>query len=276
MLTARATTSQGTFNDTGNSGIWHRQPFGYNAGLKGVINQAVVPVNVRTPAAFAPVWQYGSTLVIAPLATAQFTVRASGADIFTAAAVPAAVTDFTVTVGGVSSVTLSRTSGPSTTIAITAGSNGATLTGLQLRAQAITKVVYSIPNTIDTSASIAKFTSRPYTRTIWPEIDPNVAQDFANAIASTYQNPRATISITIDNANDSLASHVFSREISDRITVVETQTGLNRDCYIERIGHGITAAGKKHEAVFGCEVTDAILDYFAWGTARWGYSKWAW
>ena len=49
-------------------------------------------------------------------------------------------------------------------------------------------------------------------------------------------------------------SHDLSviRQVSDRITIVETQTGIDNDFWIERIGHSIQAAGKHHVVTFGC------------------------
>ena len=44
---------------------------------------------------------------------------------------------------------------------------------------------------------------------------------------------------------------------SDRITVVDDETGLNRDFFIEQIQHQIPLGGLLHSTTFGCEAVPA-------------------
>lgn len=270
---ARCTSVQATFRDSGTA-PYHYPPFVYDAHLKDVINSVTIPVNLRTVQSLAVIWSLGQALTIPPYATTTINVKPTGGDIFTAAVAPVVTTDYTITAGSLTSLTLSRTSGPSTNLIITAGSNGATLTGLQLRAQLVTKVATNVVNTVDCSVSIAKYGLRPWTDAIWPEITLNEAQDFANAIAAAYREPRSTATITIKGADDTHLTQCFAREISDRIHITEYQSGLDADMFIEQIGHRLDGAGRSLETTFGCEKAPASLPYAMWGSGVWGTSAW--
>lgn len=270
-FTARSIASVATFHDSGSTGPWFGE-FAYEPGLKDVINVATLDVKKRTLQSLAVIWQAGQTITLG--ASQSLAIEAVASDIFTAAVTPVVTTDYTVS-GSLTGVTLSRTAGPSTTITLTAGASGATVTGLQLRAQLLASQLMRATNTISTAASIAKHQRRAWTRPIWPEIDLNTAIDFCNAIVSWYQQPRATVRIMLNTDSDVMTPHVLSREVSDRITVIEAQSGLNADMHIEHIRHTITKGGANHVAVFGCSKAGTLVNYAAWGYARWGYDVWA-
>ena len=64
------------------------------------------------------------------------------------------------------------------------------------------------------------------------------------------------------------------REVSDRITVVERETGLNTDMWIDRIAHEVTAGGTLHKTPWVCEkvieLNPALWDAGLWDTGLWG------
>jgi hypothetical protein len=272
LLTTRSTTSQATFRDSGTA-PWHTRPFTFSARLKEIVNTVVLPVNVRTEQALGPVWTLNGTLNIPALATVNIVAKAQ--EPFSGAYTPVVNVDYTVTDGSVTGVSLDRTSGASATIAITGGASGATITGLQLRAYLLTKTEARVASTVDVSASVAKYGIKTYNDEIWPEIGINTAQDFANAIALAYREPRAAATITVEGVDDTHRTQCLAREISDRITVVEAQTGLNADMMIEWIGHEVGMAGRSHVTQFGCEKAQSIGSYALWGSATWGSSTWA-
>ena len=214
----------------------------------------------------------GQTVTLAANEVRQYT--ATNSDPFTGAITPVAATDYTVSAGSLASGPLSRTSGASTGVTLTAGASGATVTGLQLRAQLAT-VDYTtlVANTVDASASITKFGRQVYALDTRAEIAVNVGQDLTNAIVGLYQNPRPTVSFTVSNGHTDRLTQCLSRQISDRITIVESQTVLNADFFIERIEHQILSAGLHHLTAFGCEKADST-NYAIWGTATWGTSVW--
>jgi hypothetical protein len=255
-LTARATTSQAAFRDSG-TGPWHRAPFDLQPNLKGVINRAEIAVNVRAAAALGQVWALGATLTLAPQATVGLQVRSASGDPFAGAIVPALGTDYTL-LAGAATLTLDRPSGMSATLTVAAGAAGATITGLRLRAQPLPATTVRVTNTLDASASVARYGVRTYTDAVWPEIDLLVVQDLANAIVGAYREPRASARITVEGADAAMLTQCLAREVSDRVTVIEAQSGLNSDMTIEQIRHEIGAVGR-HVTTFGLEKVQAGL-----------------
>ncbi len=249
LITSRSTTSQATFGNASTEPK-HAPPLDYNPQLQNIINSASATVNQRTPGALAVVWSYSGTLTLG--ASQVLALGVSSTDPFSAA-VCVAGTDYTVAAGGVSSATLSRTSGAVATLTLTAGAGGATVTNLQVRAIPYAKTETSVTATVDTTTSRARYGVRSYSDAIWPEIAANDAQDLVNAIVTFYQAPRATLGVTVNNGHASRLTQQLAREISDRVTVVETQTGLNTDVFIERITHRIRWGGRDWLTVFGCE-----------------------
>lgn len=273
VLTARSTTSQGTFRDSG-AAPWHREPFDLQPNLKGIINRAEVEVNVRTPQPVAEVWALGANLALAASTSVKLTVRAASGDPFRDAATPVLGTDYTL-IAGTASMALDRTSGLSVALTVTAGAGGAIITVLRLRASLLPATTVRVTNTTDTSASRAKYGVRTYEEPIWPEIDLNLAQELCNAIVQSYQEPRATASITIEGADATTLGHCLAREVSDRVTVVEAQTGLNGDMLIERIRHDIGARAR-HVTTLGLEevvpgTLPGLWDGATWDAGLFGY-----
>lgn len=273
LTQTRATTSQATFHDSGATPPYHIAPFSYNPGLTdSIVNECTIDVNVRTEEDLDVIWELGQSLTIPAGSSTRIVVSAADGDPIKSAVTPVSGTDYTVTSGSVASLTLSRTSGPSTSIYIEAGSSGATISGLQLRAVRISKTKIQIANTIDASASQDDFELQTFNLPIWPELDINVAQDFTNAIVGRYKDPRATVTITVAGDDATHIQQVLEREISDRITVIEAQSGLSGDMHIEHVAHTLT---DRHVVVLSCEKADDAGQYAVWGTARWGQSVWA-
>jgi hypothetical protein len=278
LTATRSTVVQGTFSDQHGAALHHGLAFDLDAHLKDVINSVAIPVNLRTAQALAEVWALGATLVVPAGGATQIVVSSSDGNPFTAAVAPVLTTDYTL-ISGTATLTLDRTSGRTATLTVTAGASGATITGLRVRAQLLTKVAVQVINTTDCSASIAKFGVRPLSDSaypIWPEIDLQTAQDFANAIASRYRDPRATATISVYGRDDTHLAQCLGREIGDRIHVLEGQSGLDADMTIERVEHRLDTAGRRLTTKFGCEKVSEINQYAAWGSAVWDASAWAW
>ena len=79
--------------------------------------------------------------------------------------------------------------------------------------------------------------------------------------------------MTLKNANETRLAQILGREVSDRITVVEAETQLNTDAYIERIDYAVDAGGYLMMAQLGFERADAV-NYLIWGTGAWGTDLW--
>jgi hypothetical protein len=279
LLTARCTTSQATFGNAATEPK-HSPPFGYEPNLKGVVNEC--SVERKTATAGTPgteVWTWTGSVTIAPGATATWDVRASNPGTGYAAT-------FTWTGGGLTHGFVSEdngavaASGTHVELRVTNASSpaqAATITAISVTATPYTAVAETVGNTVDTSASRAKYGTRalPGGWAPWPYLDRSVAQGICDAIVNAYQEPRATVRVTVNNGHSTRLTHMLARDISDRVTVVESQTGLNAACHIERIRHAIGEGGRFHATTFDCEriAGDApgVYDTAVYDTARYGF-----
>lgn len=268
LVTARSTTVQATFRDTGAEPVM-AEPFRVAASIKDIINICTVEIRKRTAKPLQAVWTLGSTATIGGNEVRKYIVRSS--DPFTAALTPVAGTDYTLTAGSVSP-SLDRTSGGNVTLTLTAGAGGATLTGLQLRAQPVkVDAATLVSNTISTIASQQQHGKRVWELPIRAEIPVNVAQDLCNAIVGLYQEPRFGVELTVEGTSDTHLDQQRLRQISDRIHVIEAHTGLDTDFWIEQIRHEL--GGLLRTSFAGQEV-HAINNIGLWGTAIWGQAVW--
>lgn len=267
ILTSRSNTSQATFSDGGTEPIYSR-PFQYNQGLKDIVNVITMTQKTRAAGSVSVVWSLGSTVSLASGETRKY--LATSSDPFTGALFVAA-TDYTVTAGSLTTASLNRTSGTNVTITLTASAVGATVTGVQLRAQPVTTSNTTVvTNVVDTSSSKTKYGVKPFDISpVRNEISVNVAQDLVDAIAGRQQDPRPIVLLDMNNGTDSRTTQVLSREISDCVTVVETQTGIDDTYWINHIAHNIGQAGKAHVTTFGLEKIVGA-QYFRFGIDTFG------
>lgn len=163
------------------------------------------------------------------------------------------IPDYVLTGGGLlTAKTITPTSGQLTTLSLTAGSLGATLTGLRVRAQPVTVVrSETVENDNDTSASIAKYGERPYSPSVRQEIPRATALAVANSFTAYYPNSRPSVTIRTVSAFDDMLMQQLHRRVSDRITIVEPNIGLNGGFWIEQIRHVGDRCTLYTE--FGCE-----------------------
>lgn len=237
----------------------HMPPFTPDASTKDVVNVATVTSTVRSLKAVSTVWtNQAGAISLMPGETRPFIATSS--DPFMNAITPAAGTDYTVTTGSVTSLVLDRTSGASCTISITAGPSGATITGLQLRAQlASVDSNTDITSRYDTSASQARFHERLYPLQIQQEVDAAVLQDSCDGICLWYQNPinRGQLTIFASGAPQRMLA-ALTAEVSDRVTVVENQSAIDGPYWIEALEHDINGGGFEHMLTVSVE---EVLSY---------------
>lgn len=279
LLTARCNTSQATIRDTATS-PFHTDPFGYNPNLKGVVNGVALTVKTATLAGVdTTVWSWTGSVQIPPGATAYWYMSLTDPVYNPAASVGFDVGHVSATfqseAGGSIPVTGARIQLALVNDSDTFGGGGpavaVTVSSISVLAKVYASVGDTVSNSADTSASQGKYGLRslPTSYNPWPYIARSTAQDFADAIVGAYQEPRATVSITVPNADSTNLAQQLNREISDRVTVVEAQTGLNNAVIIEHIAHAVDFAGKRFVTTFGCEqvgVHDASL---IWDVGNW-------
>lgn len=285
-ITPRASTSRATFRDRAAFGGLYFTELAYDPGYAAIINRATYATKRREPGATTKVWEYGAPLTLA--AGAAMTLVARPSDPFLNAIAPVAGTDYTVS-SGAATVTLSSALGPTATIDVAAGVagaviNGVTSDGIQLRAQPLAVVSETVvENGVDASASIAEFSPIPgemipipYEVGGWPEIEPAMAIAACDSWVNRYRSGRPTVTITIRNVDVAHADQIARRAVSDRVTIVEANTGLDDDAWINLQRLRLSGpGGRVVELVLGCELADA-LSGAVWDAAIWDNPQAVW
>lgn len=269
LLTSRSATSQATFGNAATEPR-HSPPFGYEPNLKGVVNSASVAVSTL---AFAGTLSDLQTFALDPPVTLN---PSQSVDIPVLLSAVANIETIPLGSGfieiptltfddqsGAYSATANRVSGQAFVLTVTSAATFAfTFSAVTIRGYASTTTSRRIASTVDTSASRAKYGVRslPTSYSPWPYITATQALDLANSAVSAYQEPRATIAVTVHNANATRLAQQLARDISDRITVQESQTGIGGDVFIEQVRHEVREGGRFHRTTFGCEKVNAAYD----------------
>jgi hypothetical protein len=163
---------------------------------------------------------------------------------------PVEDTDYTVVSGNVT-VSLTRTSGQSTEIVIAASST-CYLKGMRLRATPVPVARTHVVEAENTT-SVTKYGRASWEAGTPPWVNRHDAKAIADVILAQRSERLPVISITVNNGNDTRKVQQLSRKLSDRVTIVETNTGTNHDHFIEQIGHDIGQVGEDHRVQYGCE-----------------------
>jgi hypothetical protein len=246
-------------------------PITYDHGWSEIANALSVDVPVRQPDANpSQVWSSPGLLTI--VANTPLTIIATGSNPFTGAILPVAGTDYTL-LSGVLSMSLSQTSGQSTTITITSV-GGAVIQNLALRATAIQSTAVKV--TVEDAPSIAKYGRK--------SIDGSQLPVWANtydaaAILTLIIAKRAerlpTLQVTMRGAAGTIRlAECLNRDLSDRVRVTESLTGLDSDCYIEQIQHAVDQGGTQHVTTFGVEkIPPVVTNPFTFDLAGAGFDQ---
>lgn len=262
-------TSQGTWRGSGVLEPVMQRGFSYDEAWRNIINTGSVSVDVRAPQELQPVWTSDTTISLS--AGEEKLVTASATDPFLNAVPPVAGVDYTA-VSGTVTTTLFRTSGASATIKLKAGGSPAVISNLQLRAQPVT-VAYTVQVSASDVASIADFGPRSFPGDLpWCGVaDAQAVLDTAVAIRSQPL-PIITCRFVI-GANTMKAAQILARDLSDRVTVIEPETAVNGDFYVESIAHELTGEFD-HTVVFGLEAVQVpVSPVFRFDAAGHGFDQ---
>lgn len=238
-------------------------PFGYEHGWRDIVNDVVFAVEERRPEAnLTTVWE--STTTISLSLGESVTVDVQTNEPFRDAQDIADGTDIVYTGAGVPVTLLSRRSGQSTTITITAAGGALTVTFLRLRARSV-PVARTVLVAAADSTSITRHGQRTY-----PEEAPWVNQHDAFAVAqlllAAYAERRPTVSVRLVSCDLEHHLQIATRQISDLVTIRNSELGLFGDFFIETVTHTLarmvgesTCPGPVHYATFGCERTGVVV-----------------
>ena len=276
LLTTRCTTSQVTFGN-GTTEPKHSPPFGYQPNLKGVVNSASIQVKTATlPGSASDIATWTGSLVVpgSGYASIWFDLSAPATE-FAVSAIVTTPEDVVITTT-IYDGEGSAVSPTGTRVEVRISGEPTTVTSLTLAAKVYTITTETVRNEVDASASIAKYGTRtlPTNYSPWPYISAVTARSFCNAIVAAYQEPCATVDVMVNNGHATRLTHMLAREISDRVTVQEDQTGMNADVMIERIRHEVKEGGRFHTTTFSCEkIPPGYGDWYVVGTSLVGTGK---
>jgi len=244
--------------------VEHDPPFKVNFGWRDVINQVEVSVGNRAPkSALEEIWSDDTLYAMAGGQRRTFTISTD--EPFWALQPPTQGAPSTiglsdpdfVVVGGTVTVTLSRTSGQSVTMTVIAGA-ALTVVSMRLRAYKLAGSSNSQKVLKQDTASITKTRGVKSYQLPGPPLNVEDAGAIADLILGKRADRLPTVTFTVTNGTATQVTQQLSRDLSDRIHVVDSESGVSADFFIERIEHTIGDEGNTHETRFSCEKIPAI------------------
>lgn len=252
FLDAASTTSQATFRGSGaetSTDVNFSEPASIDVGFKDLCNDVTFTVEERDREALQVVWSNEDKFRISASGSVTFTIHTD--DPFLEAVVPVLNTDYTVDTGSVSSVTLSRTSGSQTLITVTAGGSTTVVDSLQLRACPVTNQrEYTIKASDATSQT--KYGVKSWTEDVPRWVNKNDAAAIAAIIVGQRKDRLPVFELTVNHANDNRKAQSMSRNLSDMVTIVETNSSTNSTFYIEQCSYDLPGS-RGATTTYGCE-----------------------
>jgi hypothetical protein len=269
ILRPASTTSQVTFTSgTATGGQVEVDDFTIDFGFRDLINMVEFTVTPREPEPVpSEIWLDETPYVFTAGQTREFNIITS--DPFWEIQTPTQGAPDEVPTGDPATyppdfirttaltVAFSRNSGRSVVMSVTAAA-ASVVTRMAVRAH---KVVNgdAVKVTDSDATSIAKSGVHAYKPSSqWLSVED------AQAIAELVIRQRATrlpvVRFTVVNGTATALTHQLARDLSDRVTVVDTESGFSADCFIEHIAHTITDDGNTHRTVFSCEKVAGLDD----------------
>jgi len=267
----------------GTTESWHASLV-YRQHFSEVYNRVTMQIKNRAVQASGQVWQYGQAFTLSSGQTK--TIFATLTDPIKNPVVPSTGGgDFTTS--GTATLAVSLVSGLAfaTTVAIrftASGSGSVTVSNLRLRAQAVTVVSeQTIEQSIDTTASVAKYDEHDYAVSGRAELSEGYAQAVVDSVALYYQEQRPTVEVGVVGLTGFQRAAMAVRRPSDRIRVVHQHLGLasgslgSGDFWIESIVHEFKGSGKLHTATYLCtKSTDSSGSIWGPGLYLGSTSEW--
>jgi hypothetical protein len=271
---AGSLTPQTTFRGDGLVEPVMSPGFAYSDAWANVVNSVSFSISERRPWGFIAVVWDDEDAVLGIGASQSSVVVLATSDPFKDAVTPVEGTDFNVLAGSITNVTLSRTSGSSTSITFTAGASGATIKNVQLRARSV-PVVRTRQFPATDSTSVTDYGQKGVDSAQVPTwCSRQDAQSLANLLVAQRKQPLPllTARFVCGDAQTTRLAALLALDLSDRVTVVEPETQVNGDYFVESISHTI-ADVTEHEIVFGLEaVPTTPTSVFRIGTSVLGGS----
>jgi hypothetical protein len=246
-------------------------PVTYNHGFKEIINSVSMDVPVRSiDSDLSVVW---STQGAVPVpAGGSLVITAHGNSAFIGAVTPVQDTDYSLISGDVT-FSLAQNSGQSVTITATS-TGGGLYQDLALRAYAVQSPTVTV--TVEDATSIAKYGRKSYDNGRLP-VWANQYDAFAilTLIVAKRAERLPTMTVTMRGAgNAARLTECLTRNLSDRVHLTESLTGLDADCFIEQIAHTIGQGGAEHVTAFGLEkIPPVVTNPFTFDVSGQGFDQ---
>ncbi|MCK9521244.1 MAG: LamG domain-containing protein, partial [Dehalococcoidia bacterium] len=239
----------------------------YAYGERELLNRFTTKAHARTALSTAEVWRNWDTPYIPAGET--LTINAILAYPALSITTPAATTDYTAN-NQADGLGTDRTADVSITlteyaesIGIAVENTGATgfyLTFIRLRGDLLQETDEG-SSTINDTDSQADYGIRE------DEFDSALLDDLSDAqnrsryLLARHKDPHAEITVTLRPDDDTKLAAMLGRDISDRITVIEAQTAVNADFFIEKVAHHFEPSFMETQwTLSAIGVQDFILD----------------
>ncbi|WP_422744362.1 hypothetical protein ACN27B_08750 [Micromonospora sp. WMMD754] len=270
LLRAASKTVQATWRSGGVEPCYSA-PMSYNPGWRDVVNDVTYSIPVRVPSGqLENVWQMAGTRSLADGETVALAAR-SGEPFF-GAVPPVEGVDYTPASGTVTT-SLSRTSGQSTTVYVTAVGGPAVIDGMAVRAYPV-----ATQTEVEVHAEDAASISDIGSRQSWPsEREPSLASladaiAIADIILAGRARRQPTLTVTFRGGIPARLMQQLGRDLSDRVRVVDSGTGLDADCWVERIEHAVGRGD--HVTTFTVErIPKVATNPFTFNTTGQGFNQ---
>ena len=231
----RMTVSQATFTDApgdNHTSLQHARPFRYIDAQNNVINYARWVVEERIIDTVVPgIWTITGPFTLAANETRSWGATSDSGDPFTGTLALVDPDNYHVSAGS-ATVTLDRQSGQVVTVTAVAGAGGATIDYLNIDASPFT-VVQKTTYVNTTGAPVdTGVVQQNYNGPTYPGIFSQYARDNIEDMVTLWANGRPVLVLTLININNNVLIQQITREILDRVTVVETQLQINADYLI--------------------------------------------
>ncbi|MFI1197690.1 hypothetical protein ACH4T9_31140 [Micromonospora sp. NPDC020750] len=270
LLRGASTTAQATYRTTGAVEPLISPPMVYDHGWREIVNAVAFDIPMLVASGeLTQVWQMSGQRSIADGETVLLTASASAP--FYGALDPEAGIDFVPLSGTVRAALTSR-SGQATTVLVTAVGGPAVIDGMAVRAYPLVTQA-AVQVRAEDSTSIADVGRRS-----WPSgRAPTLASlPDALAIADIILAHRArrlpTVTITLRGGGVDRLREQLARDLSDRVRIVDPETGLDADFWVEQISH--TSSRLDHATALGCEQIPTVAgNPFTFNAAGRGFDQ---
>lgn len=238
--TAQDTLTSGA---TGNLNL----PFTVDEAWRNIINSGQIAVDSRTMQTPEHVWTFDGLITMQAGEVRTYTASAS--DPFVNAVAPIVTRDYTLLSGSVAT-SLNRTSGGSVTITLTA--TGATIIqDLKLQAQ-LMQVANTTQVTDSNGTSIDDYGPRSFPNDL-PWAGVRDVEAILGLAIDMHAQPLPVVQARFVIVNSRLLGEpVLTRDLSDRVHIIESESMLDADFYLESISHQFTSEFD-HEVTFELE-----------------------